>query len=122
MFEIIEDTVGTHDLLIAACDERRYLVDYGVKEHRSCVANFEEALESYGIQRIQFPEPFNIFMRIEFEPDGKLIQKPSPSGPGDYVMLQTKMDVIGAVSACPMDLNPIGGEHITDIMIRIYDE
>jgi hypothetical protein len=21
-----------------------------------------------------------------------------------------------------MDLNPIGGEHITDIMIRIYDE
>jgi len=30
MFEVIEDTVGVHDSLMAACDERRYLVDYGV--------------------------------------------------------------------------------------------
>jgi uncharacterized protein YcgI (DUF1989 family) len=121
MFEIIEDTIGTHDLLFAACDERRYLVDYGVKEHRSCVANFEEVLESYGIQRTQFSEPFNIFMRIDIEPNGKPIQQPSPSGPGDYIMLQAKMDVIGALSACPMDLNPIGGDRITDIIIRIFN-
>jgi uncharacterized protein YcgI (DUF1989 family) len=31
------------------------------------------------------------------------------------------MDVIGAVSACPMDLNPIGGGEITDLMIRIEE-
>jgi len=44
----------------------------------------------------------------------------SRSTPGDYILLQAKMAVIGAVSACPMDLNPIGGDKVTDIMIRIY--
>jgi uncharacterized protein YcgI (DUF1989 family) len=121
MFEVIEDTVGAHDSLMAVCDERRYLVDYGVEEHRSCVANFEEVLKPYGISRTQFPDPFNIFQNTRIEPEGKLIQQASRSTPGDYILLQTKMDVIGAVSACPMDLNPIGGDKITDIMIRIYE-
>ena len=121
MFEVIEDTVGAHDSLMAACDERRYLVDYGVEEHRSCVANFEEVLKPCGISRTQFPDPFNIFQNTRIEPDGELIQQASRSTSGDYILLQTKMEVIGAVSACPMDLNPIGGDKVTDIMIRIYE-
>jgi uncharacterized protein YcgI (DUF1989 family) len=121
MFEVIEDTTGSHDLLIAACDERRYLIDYGVENHRSCVANFEEALKPYRITRNMFPEPFNIFQSTKIEPDGRLIQQPCPSRAGDYIVLRALMDVIGAVSACPMDLNPIGGSKITDIMVRIYE-
>lgn len=121
MFEVIEDTAGSHDLLIAACDERRYLVDYGVRNHRSCVANFEEVLKPYGIPRSMFPEPFNIFQSTKIEPDGKLIQQPCPTEAGDYIVLRALMDVIGAVSACPMDLNPIGGSKITDILIKIHE-
>ncbi len=121
IFMVVEDTVGAHDFMIAACDERRYLVDYGVENHRSCVANFEEILEPYGISRTQLPDPFNIFQCTAIEIDGNLIQQPSLSKSGDYLLLQTKMDVIGAVSACPMDLNPIGGNKITDIQIRIYE-
>jgi len=121
MFEVIEDTVGVHDSLMAACDERRYLVDYGVEAHRSCVANFEEVLKSYAISRNQFADPFNIFQNSGIDADGKIIMKGSRSTPGDYIVLQAKMAVIGAVSACPMDLNPIGGDKVTDIMIRIYE-
>jgi uncharacterized protein YcgI (DUF1989 family) len=121
MFEVMEDTAGSHDLLIAACDERRYLVDYGVSEHRSCVANFEEALKPYGIKRNMFAGPFNIFQKTKIEPDGKLIQQPCPTKAGDFILLRVLMDVIGAVSACPMDLNPIGGLRITDILVKIYE-
>ena len=121
MFEVVEDTAKSIDLLIAACDERRYLVDYGVKNHRSCVANFEEVLKPYGITRIMFPEPFNIFQKTRIESDGRLIQQPCPTKPGDYMVLKALMDVIGAVSACPMDLNPIGGSKVTDILVRIYE-
>ena len=121
MFLVAEDTVGNHDFMIAACDERRYLVDYGVENHRSCIANFEEVLEPYKISRTRLPDPFNIFQCTAIGANGNLIQKPSASKPGDYLLLQAKMDVIGAVSACPMDLNPIGGEKITDIQIRIFD-
>jgi uncharacterized protein YcgI (DUF1989 family) len=121
MFEVVEDTAGSHDLLIAACDERRYLVDYGVENHRSCVANIEEVLKPYGITRSQFPEPFNTFQSTKIEADGKLVQQPCPTKPGDFITLRALMDVIGAVSACPMDLNPIGGSKITDILIRIHE-
>lgn len=121
MFEVIEDTVGVHDSLMAACDERRYLVDYGVEGHRSCVANFEEVLKPYSISRAQFADPFNIFQNSGIDADGKLILEASRSTPGDYILLQAKMAVIGAVSACPMDLNPIGGDKVSDIMIRIYE-
>jgi uncharacterized protein YcgI (DUF1989 family) len=121
MFEVVEDTAKSIDLLIAACDERRYLVDYGVENHRSCVANFEEVLKPYGITRTIFPEPVNIFQKTKIEPDGKLIQQPCPTKPGDYMVLKALMDVIAAVSACPMDLNPIGGSKVTDILIRIYE-
>jgi uncharacterized protein YcgI (DUF1989 family) len=121
MFEVVEDAAKSIDLLIAACDERRYLVDYGVENHRSCVANFEEVLKPYGITRNMFPEPFNIFQSTKIEPNGKLIQQPCPTKPGDYMVLKALMDVIGAVSACPMDLNPIGGSKVTDILIRIYE-
>ena len=121
MFEIIEDTVGAHDLIIAMCDERRYLVDYGVENHRSCLANFEEALKPYGISRTQIPDPFNTFQNTEIRPDGSLVQKPCVSEAGDHIVFRALMDVIGAVSACPMDLNPIGGGEITDLMVRIEE-
>ncbi len=121
MFEVVEDTAKSIDLLIAACDERRYLVDYGVQNHRSCVANFEEALKPYGITRRMFPEPVNVFQRTKIEPDGKLIQQPCPTKAGDYMLLRALMDTICAVSACPMDLNPIGGAKVTDILVRVYE-
>jgi uncharacterized protein len=73
MFEVVEDTAKSIDLLIAACDERRYLLDYGVENHRSCVANFEEVLKPYGITRNMFPEPFYVFQKTKIESDGKLI-------------------------------------------------
>jgi uncharacterized protein YcgI (DUF1989 family) len=119
MFKIVADKVGCHDILVAMCDEQRYLVDYGVKDHRSCMANFEEVLKPYGISREQFSDPFNTFQHTKIEADGSLAQLPGLSRPGDYIVFQALMDVIGAVSACPMDLNPIGGSKISDLIIKI---
>jgi len=121
MFRILEDPVGCLDMLLAACDERRYLVDYGVENHRNCVANFEEVLRPYGILRTHLPDPFNIFQKTKIETNGKLVQQESPSRSGDYMVFQALMDVLGAVSACPMDLNPIGGKEITDVMVKIHE-
>lgn len=120
MFKIVEDTSPSHDLLIPACDEQRYLVDYDVSDHRSCVANFEEVLRSYGIGRDLFPAPFNFFQSTEIKQDGTLVQVPCRTEPGNFIFLEALKDVVGAVSACPMDLNPIGGSRITDIKVRIY--
>ncbi|MFC1802978.1 DUF1989 domain-containing protein [Thermoproteota archaeon] len=122
MFEIIEDTVGTHDILIPACDEYRYLVDFGVKEHRSCVANFEEVLHSYKIKRNQFPDPLNVFENTPFDQEGNLVQKPTISKAGDRLVLKALMDTICAVSSCPMDLNVSGNNKITDLLVKIFEQ
>jgi len=119
IFEIVEDTVGRHDLLIPACDKQRYLVDYGVKDHRSCVENFLEAFSSHGITRI--PDPVNIFQNTEFREDGTLFMIPGLSKANDRIVLRSLMDTLCAISACPMDLNPVGGDRVTDILIRIQE-
>ena len=121
MFEIVADTVGCHDMLLAMCDEWRYRVDYGVEDHRSCAANFEEVLAPYGLSRANFADPFNTFQHTRVDPDGTLTQLPGLSRAGDHIVFRALMDVVGAVSACPMDLNPIGSAEITDLIIRISE-
>ena len=119
MLEIIEDTVGAHDMLIPPCDEQRYLVDYGVKDHRNCVANFEEVLKPWGIVRENIPDTLNIFENATIDPDGSLIHLPVLSKAGDHITFRALMNLVCAVSACPMDLNITGGEGITDILVTI---
>lgn len=119
MMEIIKDTVGTHDMLVPACDEQRYLVDYGVKDHRSCVSNFEEVLVPWKIERSGIPDPLNIFENAAIDQDGSLVHLPVLSKPGDHITFRALMDLVCAVSACPMDLNITGGERITDILVTI---
>jgi uncharacterized protein YcgI (DUF1989 family) len=122
MLKVIADGVGTHDLLIPACDEQRYWVDYGVREHRSCVANFEDALIPWEIPRELIPDPLNIFENSSIEPDGSLVHLPVISRPGDCLALRALMPLVCAVSSCPMDLNVTGGERITDILVVIEHE
>lgn len=121
MFEVIEDTAKNHDLLMPACDEQRYFVDYGIKEHRSCVQNFEEALAEYNINRDNFNNPFNFFQKTKITEDGQVIQQTGASKSDDYIMLKCEQDIIGGISACPMDVNPIGGDKISDILIQIIE-
>lgn len=121
MLEIIDDTAGTHDLLMVACDSRRYLYDYNVANHRSCVDNITDLFRAYGISPSTFPNPINLFQKTEVTQDGKLIQKGCPTKPGDFVLMKAHMNLLIAISACPMDLNPIGGDRITDIGIKVYE-
>lgn len=122
IFEVIEDTAKCHDLLLPACDEQRYIVDYGITDpHRNCVQNFEDVLEKYNLNRKNFNNPVNFFQRTKITDDGQLIQEEGVSKPGDYILLECKMDIIGAISACPIDVNPIGGNKITDILIQVLE-
>ena len=122
IFKVIENTAKSHDLLMPACDKNRYLVDYGVENHRNCVDNFTEVLADYNLDIKAFSRPVNFFQKTKIAEDGKLIQETGASEAGDYILLECMQDVFGAVSACPMDLNPIGGSRITDILIQIYDK
>jgi uncharacterized protein YcgI (DUF1989 family) len=117
--EIVEDTVGTHDILAAACDPYRYRRDFGVEDHRSCRMNFVEALAPHGIPDWRVPDPVNLFQSSPVLPDGRYLSAPSPARPDDYVTLLARLDLIAACSACPQDLAPTNAGRLSDLRVRL---
>ena len=118
MLEIARDDTGRHDMIIAACDPWRYEYDFGVTGHRSCSDNFLEALAPWGLARHQLPHPINFFQNMSY-PEGRVHFGESLARPGDAVELRALLDVVAAVSACPMDLNLISGYRVTDIALEV---
>lgn len=119
MLQIIRDDVGCHDLIIAACDPWRYLLDYGINDHRNCSDNFLEALQAYGLERHRLPNPVNLFQNVKYHDNGQIELMPSLSKAGDQIVFRALMNLVAAISACPMDLNPINGYRVTDIKVTI---
>jgi len=115
--EIVEDTVGTHDILAAACDPYRYRRDFGVENHRSCRMNFVEALAPHGIPDWRVPDPVNLFQSSPVLPDGRFLSAPSPAKPDDHVTLLARIDLIAACSACPQDLAPTNAGRVTALRV-----
>ena len=111
MLTVLEDTSpGVHDTVIAACDPFRYAQLGAAPGHRSCCANFAEALAELSISRTSpVPAPLNLFMNIPWDLEGNITFEPTVSAPGDSVLFRAEVDVIAIASACPMDIVPING-------------
>jgi len=65
------------------------------------------------------PDPLNIFENAAIDANGGVVHLPVKSKAGDHITFRALMDLVCAVSACPMDLNITGGERITDILVTI---
>ncbi|MDP9374389.1 MAG: urea carboxylase-associated family protein [Chloroflexota bacterium] len=121
LLRLEEDTVGRHDLLVPACDQRRYLDYYGLPGHASCRDNLTAALAPYGIPYERIPDPVNIFMHVAILGRGELEFREPLSEPNDYVTFRALADLIVAISACPQDQNATNARNPTDLLVRIYD-
>src|SRR5690606_24530254 len=91
MMEILEDTNGRNDFLLAPCSPETFQILYNNHEyHPSCFENLRVNLEPFGIAPDDIPTAFNIFMNVQFSPDGTLSVHPPLSKAGDYVLLEAK--------------------------------
>lgn len=119
MFEIVHDDVGVHDLFFCACSPALYLQRFGLTDHRSCRINLLEALQPWGLEEWQIPDPLNLFMHTPPNAEGAFDFHPAPSKAGDRIILRALVDCVVAVSSCPMDLSPINGGTIKPLAIRV---
>lgn len=120
MLTMVGDTSpGTHDTLIAACDDERYRQLGVVGDHPSCAANYRAALAEHGVTPALVPDPFNLFMRIPWDEHGELRFLDTGAAPGDHVTLRAECDVLVVTSACPMDVNAINGGAPSDVAVRV---
>lgn len=99
---------GTHDMMIAACDQFRYEFFGHEGHHPSCSENLHLAMRRIGYQIDVVPQPVNFFTNTAVLEDGSFVSPPNTVAPGSFVTLKALMDVICVVSACPFDL-PVDG-------------
>ena len=101
MMEIIEDTNGRNDFLLAPCSKETFSIMYNYNGyHPSCFENLYTNLKPFGIEPDDVPTAFNIFMNVQFDKNGKLSVDPPSSKPNDYVVFKALMDIIVGLTAC----------------------
>jgi uncharacterized protein YcgI (DUF1989 family) len=123
MFELVEDTVGTHDFLLTPCSSEMFRIIYGhTTPHQGCFGNLKNALEEFGIEPDNIPVCFNIFMNVAVNGStGRISVLPPKSKAGDFVILEAKMDLIVGMTACSAGMSnnfvfkPIGYEVLSEL-------
>jgi uncharacterized protein YcgI (DUF1989 family) len=116
-----DNSPGVHDMLCAACDPIRYEL-FGAEQHASCAENLKGIMAERGHDRIEIPQPINLFMNVRVEPDGSLTWGVAPTKPGDDVVFQARLDAIVVASACPQDLNEINNYRPSSIGIELLPD
>ena len=114
---IDEDTNGRNDFLLAPCSPETFRIMYGHEgDHPSCFENLHTALAHFDIAPDDVPTAFNVFMNVQFAPDGKLSVLPPTSRAGDRVTLTALDELIVGMTACSAEdsnggsFKPIGFE------------
>lgn len=114
-----DSTPGEHDMLVAACDPTRF-EGLGVNGwHASCQENLERAMADFGFDRVEIPQPINLFTNIGLTPERELEWLPARTAPGDHVVFRTEMPCYVVLSACPQDVVAINDGHPTRLAIDL---
>jgi uncharacterized protein len=119
LMTVVEDTCGRHDTLAGCCSAEINEVRYGVKNTRSCRANFIAELARWGLGPEDIVPNVNFFMNVPVEADGAVAIAPCISKAGDYVELVAETAVIVVISNCPQRHNPCSGFNPTPIEVIV---
>ena len=101
MMEILDDTNGRNDFLLAPCSPETFTIMYNNPNyHPSCFENLYTNLKPFGIEPDDVPTAFNIFMNVQFDTNGRLSVMPPTSKAGDYVLFRAEMNLVVGLTAC----------------------
>lgn len=126
MLEITADTCGRHDTLGGACASESNTVRYDLERRHmhSCRDNWMLATAlhpEFGITKRDIAHNINFFMNVPVSPDGLLDFADGVSGPGKYVEMKAKMDLVVLISNCPQLNNPCSGYEPTPLKLLIWN-
>jgi urea carboxylase-associated protein 1 len=126
MLEIVADLVGRHDTLGGACAAESNTVRYALEKRtmHACRDSWLLALAEHdelGLTKRDITHNINFFMNVPVTPDGGLSFADGVSGPGKYVEMRARMDVIALISNCPQLNNPCNAYNPTPIEVLIWN-
>lgn len=95
MMEVLEDTSGRNDFLLAPCSPETFKIMYKYSGyHHSCFENLCKNLQPFGISPDDIPAAFNIFMNVQFDIYGKLSVDAPTSKHNDHVVFKALRDLV----------------------------
>ena len=135
LMTIIEDTVQNvatnsgarhHIILGAHCNPFYWLVATGESEHPNCYDNLVNAIAPFGLGPEHVHDNLNLFQKTRIDPQtSRYVTEASDVGAGDYVEFYAEMNVLMAVSACPLGSGRYAAElrqpDTKSLLARIYE-
>lgn len=121
LLAIVDDRVGIHHSGGGFCSEESNFFRYGVRATPNCKHNLERAMAEHGLPAdlLEYDACFNVFMNVEYRPDGGFGIAPPRSTPGDHVDLRAEMDCVLALSNCPQERNPCNAYRPTPLRVVV---
>jgi len=117
--EVVQDTVGRHDMFNLACTPR-YYEDMGYFGHPNCSENLNAALDRYRIAPKAGWPAINFFFNTNVDSQNAIWFDEPWSRPGDYVLMRALDELVCGASACPCDIDAANGWLLTPIQVRVY--
>src|ERR1700730_7383817 len=106
ILEVMEDSVGIHDIMFPCCNSYVYEKIFHVPKRNGCFENLANALVKFSIEPDEIPNPLNIFMNTFVDSaTGEISIRTAPSKPGDSITMLALQDLIVAATACADDLS-----------------
>jgi len=110
LLTIVHDDVGKHDFLLTPCSRDTWRICYGGRHDDvpGCFGNLAAALAPFGIAADEIPTSFNVFMRVEVGPDGRIAVHPPLSQAHDRFKVRAEKRLIVGLTACSAALSNNG--------------
>jgi uncharacterized protein len=118
--EVVEDTVGVHDLTLTPCSQETFDLLYpelGGTPHPSCFANLVAALGPFGVDPDRIGVTLNVFMDVWTDAEGELHIDAPPTRPGDRFTIEAVVPLVAGVTACSAEKSNNG--HCTPVDWRV---
>src|SRR5882757_3153811 len=102
---IVEDTCGTHDLLVGGSTPASTLATFGAAS-RNTHENFLAAAAKVGLGLRDIPPCVTFFAPVSVDATGRFLWNAGRKRPGDFVDLRAEMNVVLVLSNCAHPLDP----------------
>jgi uncharacterized protein YcgI (DUF1989 family) len=120
LFKLTEDTVGRHDIFYPISDAPTPNPTEGLDPLPSSREALAAALQPFGIDGEQIPDPVNFFMRVSILQKGELEIQETLSERSDYVVLTALNDAIIAVTGGAAEQNGGSAAKGSDLLVRVF--
>jgi uncharacterized protein YcgI (DUF1989 family) len=121
MMAIIEDTVGTNDVLYPRCSAFLFEHHYGLAVHTNCHDIQAEAQREFGLTPDDVHDSFNFFMHTGVDAAGHPFIAKNTSKRGDYVELLALMDVLAVPNVCGADVMMTSDFELKPLKLTVFE-